>query len=230
VFYKLRFHQKSGGLLSKTGVFIALDTPLLFAKTLCGHYSNLEQAQQDPSKYARINIFFMPLPWEVLSAPGIYSEQSYDHDPWRPYRQGVHRLSRCNDVHIVENFGLEQPERVAGAGQHPELLLSIDACALIERCGCAMHFRCVGPGSYHGELEPGQNCLVPRDGKLTYLVSEVELNQKHWSSRDRGFDPLTDAPIWGSEHGLLHFVRIFSYADQLDERWLLSRAERVTSN
>ena len=83
-----------------------------------------------------------------------------------------------------------------------------------------MHFRCVEPGSYLGELEPGQNCLIPRDGKLTYLVSEVELNQERWSSRDRGFDPLTDAPIWGSEHGMLHFTRIQSFADQLDDSWL----------
>ena len=39
---------------------------LLFARTLCGHYSNREQAQNDPSKFAHINIFFMPLPWDVL--------------------------------------------------------------------------------------------------------------------------------------------------------------------
>jgi len=206
---------------------LTVDSPLLFAKTLCGHYSNLEQAQQDPSKFARINIFFMPLPWEVLRAPGIYSEQSYDHDPWRPYRQGVHRLSQCDDVHIVENFGLEQPERAAGAGLHPELLKTIDANSLIERCGCAMHFRCVGAGSYLGELEPGHQCLIPRDGKITYLVSEVELNQRHWSSRDRGFDPLTDTPVWGSEHGMLRFIRICSFADQLNEDWLQNITRRA---
>ena len=222
MFYRLHFRQKSGALVFKIGGVLVMDSSLLFAKTLCGHYSNLDQAQQDPSKFARINIFFMPLPWEVLRAPGIYSEQSYDHDPWRPYRQGVHRLSRCDDIHIVENFGLEQPERTAGAGLHPELLLTIDANALIERCGCAMHFRCVEPGSYLGELEPGQKCLIPRDGKLTYLVSEVELNQDRWSSRDRGFDPLTDAPIWGSEHGMLRFARISSFSDQLDESWVQS--------
>lgn len=220
MFYRLHFRQKSGALDSKIGAVLFVDSSLLFAKTLCGHYSNLDQAQQDPSKFARINIFFMPLPWEVLRAPGIYSEQSYDHDPWRPYRQGVHRLSQCDDVHVVENFGLEQPERAAGAGLHPELLLTIDANSLIQRCGCAMHFRCVGPGSYLGELEPGHNCLIPRDGRLTYLVSEVELNQERWSSRDRGFDPLTDAPIWGSEHGMLRFGRIRSFADQLDDSWL----------
>lgn len=199
-----------------------MDSPLLFAKTLCGHFSNRDQAQQNPSKFARINIFFMPLPWEVLNAPGLYSEQSYDHDPWRPYRQGVHRLTQGDGVHIVENFELEQPERTAGAGLHPELLGSIDENFLSKRCGCAMHFRCIEYGTYHGGLEPGKNCLVPREGQLTYLVSEVELSQEHWSSRDRGFDPRTDAPIWGSEHGMLHFTKIRSLADHLDEGWIKS--------
>ncbi len=109
---------------------------LLFARTLCGHYSNREQAQNDPSKFAHINIFFMPLPWDVLKGPGFYSEQSYDHDPWRPYRQGVHRLrAGDNGVHVVENFGMAQPERVAGAPQHPALLAAIQPDTLQARCG-----------------------------------------------------------------------------------------------
>ena len=54
---------------------------LLFAKTLAGHYSNLQQSQENPKDFAHINIFFRPLPWDVLKAPGFYSEQSYDHDP-----------------------------------------------------------------------------------------------------------------------------------------------------
>jgi len=199
---------------------LILDSPLLFAKTLCGHFSNRDQAQDNPAKFANINIFFLPLPWALFQAPGFYSEQSYEHDPWRPYRQGVHRLYQGNGKHIVENFGLHQPERVAGAGLHPELLNSIDANRLTKRCGCAMHFRYIGDGGYLGELEPGKNCLVPRDGQLTYLISEVELNQEHWISRDRGFDPDTDAPIWGSDHGMLRFRRIRSIADQLDESWL----------
>ena len=64
-----------------------------FAKTLAGVYDNIEQSQKDPKDFAHINIFFRPLPWDVLKAPGFYSEQSYDHDPWRPYRQGIHRLT-----------------------------------------------------------------------------------------------------------------------------------------
>ncbi|MGB1417393.1 MAG: chromophore lyase CpcT/CpeT [Synechococcus sp.] len=194
---------------------------LQFARTLCGHYSNREQAQGDPSKFAHINVFFLPLPWEVLQGPGFYSEQSYDHDPWRPYRQGVHRLRRGDQgLHIVENFGLVNPERVAGAPQHRSLLTAIQPDTLKPRCGCAMHFRSSGEGSYRGEVEPGKGCKVPRDGRLTYLVSEVDVTPTTWSSRDRGFDPETDAPVWGSEHGMLRFTRLASLADHLDDDWL----------
>ena len=83
-----------------------------------------------------------------------------------------------------------------------------------------MHFRWVGDYTYHGHVEPGNNCLVPRDGKMTYLVSEVEVGPDHWSSRDQGFDPDTHTPLWGSEHGILRFNRIRSLADHLDNTWL----------
>ena len=77
---------------------------LKFAKTLAGHYSNFEQSQDNPKDFAHINIFFRPLPWETLKGPGFYSEQSYDHDLWSPYRQGIHRLTQIEDVFVVENF------------------------------------------------------------------------------------------------------------------------------
>ena len=75
---------------------------LRFAKTLAGHYSNFEQSQDNPKDFAHINIYFRPLPWETLKGPGFYSEQSYDHDPWSPYRQGIHRLQHIQDIVVVE--------------------------------------------------------------------------------------------------------------------------------
>ena len=195
---------------------------LLFAKTLAGHYSNFEQAQKNPKDFAHINIFFHPLPWQLLKGPGFYSEQSYDHDPWKPYRQGIHRLKEHNGVFIVENFGFESPERLAGAGHQPQLLKSLKAETMTPRCGCAMHFREVNQGQYRGEVEPGEQCLVPRDGKITYLVSEVDVDDTSWVSRDRGFDPKTHAQCWGSEHGHLRFKRIAHLGKHLDEDWLKS--------
>ena len=83
-----------------------------------------------------------------------------------------------------------------------------------------MHFREIDAGHYLGEVEPGKKCLVPRDGRLTYLVSEVDVNATDWISRDRGFDPGTDEQLWGSEHGPLRFKRVQNLGDDLDHQWL----------
>ena len=135
-------------------------------------------------------------PWDVLKAPGFYSEQSYDHDPWRPYRQGIHRLLPAEaETFIVENYGFADPIRLAGAGQRPELLNSLKPESLKPRCGCGMHFREVESGRYLGEVEPGKNCMVPRDGRLTYLVSEVDVNDESLTfSRDQSMNALAIGP------------------------------------
>lgn len=197
-----------------------IENTLKFANLLAGHYSNTSQSQQDPDKFAHINIYFRPLPWAVFNGPGFYSEQSYDYDPWRPYRQGIHRLIPSTEIQIVENFGFDTPIRLAGGGFTPELLSIIRVERLKKRCGCAMHFSEISPGSYNGKLEPGQNCLVPRNGLLTYLVSEVKLDRERWISRDQGFNPVTNELVWGSENGLLQFERIASYGKEITADWL----------
>lgn len=196
---------------------------LKFARYLCGQFSNKKQAAKNPASFAHINIYFRPLPWEILEGPGFYSEQSYDHDPWRPYRQGIHRLVPSQDIQVVENFEYNEPMRVAGAGFKPELLKAIKKEKIKQRCGCSMIFKEDMMGCFTGELEPGKKCIVPRDGRSTYLVSEVYLSHDQWISRDRGFDQTTDGVAWGSEHGPLEFERVASFGVSLTSSWLLGK-------
>ena len=75
----------------------------------------------------------------------------------------------------------------------------------------------------NGQWVPGASTVAvtdPSDGRLTYLVSEIEFDEDHWVSRDRGFDPSTHTYLWGSENGPLHFSRSHRYGDHLDEAWL----------
>ena len=196
------------------------DKLLRFASTLAGIYDNHAQSQQNPKEFARINIIFRPLPWEIFEGPGFYSEQHYDYAPWEPYRQGIHCLKAKGDTYIVENYGFNNKERLAGAGRHPQLLNSLDSNSLTQRCGCAMHFKEGSTGHYTGSVEPGEKCFVPRDGRKTYLISEVEVDQNSWISRDRGFDPETKQAIWGSEHGFLKFKRIQNLSEIIDHNWI----------
>ncbi|WP_025782476.1 CpcT/CpeT family chromophore lyase, partial [Candidatus Synechococcus spongiarum] len=91
---------------------------------------------------------------------------------------------------------------------------------LTPRPGCAMEFRANGAGGFTGCVEPGCRCLIPRDGQLTYLVSEVEMDEERWISRDRGFDPRTHDQRWGSEHGALRFRRTGRYDQAVGPHWL----------
>jgi len=198
---------------------------LHFVQTLSGRFSNHQQAQAEPGKFSHINIFFRPLDWQIFSGPWFYSEQSYDYDPWRPYRQGIHHVSAHEDYILLLNFGLRNGMRCAGSGARPELLNNLTRNDIIARKGCAMVFRAKGDSTYSGEVEQGCRCLIPRNGELTYLVSEVELGEDHWISRDRGFDPKTHTYRWGSEHGPLCFTRLARYGTHLTTDWLCDESD-----
>ena len=198
---------------------------LKFAKIITGHFSNKKQALLNSRDFAHINIYFRPLKWHIFKGPGFYSEQSYSHDPWRPYRQGIHKLTHENGIFKLLNFGVTRAERLAGAGFEPSLLDELSPDQLIERAGCTMHFREISSGKYCGEVEPGRACLVPRDGKLTYLVSEVNVDLFSWVSKDQGFDPATNELCWGSEHGSLIFERISKINNELDANWISSNTK-----
>ena len=203
-----------------------MDSILEFAQTLAGIYDNFAQSQQNPKDFARINIIFRPLPWGIFDGPGFYSEQHYDYAPWSPYRQGVHKLiahKENSNTFIMENFGYAEPMRLAGAGRNPELLASLKKENLKARCGCAMHFKTKKNREYIGSVEPGKRCMIPRDGQLTYLVSEVEVTQESWTSRDRGYDPDTNKQIWGSEHGQLIFKKVEDIGETISNDWIIKK-------
>ena len=200
---------------------------LRFCRLLAGRFSNRDQAAADPVNFAHIHVGFHPLEAQGFGPGWYYSEQAYDYDLWSPYRQGVHRLVRERHLVRVENYGLGDPVAAAGASRDAGIRASITPDDIKPRHGCAMEFRAVADGTFSGQVEPGCRCLVPRDGALTYLVSEVELGEDHWISRDRGFDPETHQQRWGSEHGPLRFRRIDRYDEAIGDDWL---GPQVVSN
>ncbi len=180
---------------------------IIFVKTLCGKYSNQLQSYANPKLYAHINIYFRLLPWELFQGIGIYSEQSYNHSPWSPYRQAIHRLSFTNNIYTLENYKLINHERIAGGGFRLELLKGIEAKDLILREGCQMSFIKGGDGFYKGNLSKNKKCIINKCDKSTYLISKVVFGQDKFSSLDEGFDIHTDEKIWGSDNGKLEFYR-----------------------
>jgi CpeT protein len=190
---------------------------LTLAQWMAGDFSNRQQAFDNAKLFAHIHVFFRPLPWDFFEGIGFYSEQVYDYDLWSPYRQGVHRFVDRGDHIYIENYGLIEPMLYAGAAREPSILGTITTAALKPRCGCAMVFRRSGD-CFIGSVEPGRQCIIPKQGIDTYLVSEVEVTATTWNSLDRGFDPATEDVVWGSEHGPLQFTKAQSFADEVPLR------------
>jgi CpeT protein len=187
---------------------------LTLACWTAGDFSNEKQSFVNPQLYAHIHIFFRPLPFEFFSAIGFYSEQAYDYDLWTPYRQGVHRLVDLGDCIYIENYGLKDPVLYGGAARELDILRTITPECIERRYHCSMVFRREGE-MFRGSVEPGNKCLIPRNGHQTYLTSEVEITEHTWISLDQGMDIETNEQIWGSSAGPLRFEKRESFANEL---------------
>lgn len=191
---------------------------------MAGDFSNFKQSQAHPTDFAHIRIFFRPLPFDFfkpLGLPGgigFYSEQVYDYDLWQPYRQGLHRVIDREDGVYIENYGLKDGVPYAGSGHNRDILKTIPADIAIRRPGCSMIFkreRAESGDLFVGGVEPGNQCLIPRKGKRTYLVSRVELTDRSWVSLDQGMDVESGEHVWGSTEGALRFEKRESFASEL---------------
>ena len=184
------------------------------ARWMSGHFSNKKQAFENPKNYAHIRVFFRPLPFEFFEGIGLYSEQVYDYDLWRPYRQGVHRLVDQGDQIYIENYGLKNPLLYAGSARDLTILKTITPDCIERRYHCSMVFKREGD-RFHGCVEPGNRCLIEKKGCQTYLDSYVEITETTWVSLDRGLDVNTHEQVWGSDFGPLKFEKQESFAQEI---------------
>lgn len=184
------------------------------ARWMAGDFSNAKQAFDDPKNYAHIHVFFRPLPFEFFSGIGLYSEQVYDYDLWRPYRQGVHRLVDQGDQIYIENYSLRKAIFYAGAARDLNILRTITPDQIERRHHCSMVFKQEG-NLFRGGVEPGNLCLIEKNGCQTYLVSEVEVTETTWVSLDRGMDVSKHEQVWGSTSGPLRFEKRESFAHEV---------------
>jgi CpeT protein len=186
---------------------------LTLAQWMAGDFSNAKQALENSKDFAHIHILFRPLPFEFFSGIGLYSEQVYDYDLWRPYRQGVHRLVDQGDRIYIENYSLQNAMIYAGAAREVSILKSITPAIIKRRQHCSMVFRREG-NRFLGAVE-GNQCLIEKNGCQTYLDSYVELTETTWVSLDKGLDLNTHEQVWGSEFGPLRFEKRETFAHEV---------------
>ena len=121
----------------------------------------------------------------------------------------IHSLEISDENIFVKNYGFDNASRNwQGAGKDPDLLKHLNKKPLKNGVDVQCTFIENLKGNYIGKVEPGKNCLVPRDGKLTYLVSEVEVDQEiNGLVAIVALIQTHDEQIWGSEHGLLEIQK-----------------------
>jgi CpeT protein len=187
---------------------------ITLAQWMAGEFTNARQAAENPQSFAHIHIFFRPLPMAFFDGVGFYSEQVYDYDLWAPYRQGVHRLVSQGDSIYIENYALIDPVLYAGAARELSILKTITPNCITRRWNCSMVFKRQGD-RFFGQVE-GDQCLIPKDGHSTFLVSEVVLADNSWDSLDQGFDVTSRERIWGSAHGVLKFEKLHDFSSEIN--------------
>jgi hypothetical protein len=101
-----------------------------------------------------------------------------------------------------------------GASRNPSQLHQLNPADLEPMAGCDMIVTWTGQ-SFKGEVQPGKNCIIIRDGKETYLDNSFEVSEAGLISLDRGYDPTTNELVWGSIAGAFQFQRWASFADEV---------------
>lgn len=184
------------------------------ARWMAADFSNQQQAFDNPPLFAHIRVCMRPLPTETLGGLGFYIEQAYDFELNQPYRARGMKLSAQDDHILIENYTLKQAETFYGASRDLEQLAHLTTDHFERTPGCDMIVHWTGH-SFRGAVEPGKACMVTRNGKLTYLDSEFEIDADQFISWDRGRDPETHEHLWGALAGPFVFKRRASFANEV---------------
>ncbi|MEN9217583.1 MAG: chromophore lyase CpcT/CpeT [Gloeomargarita sp. DG_2_bins_126] len=185
------------------------------ARWLAADFSNQAQALENPPFFAHIRVCMRPLPWSLLQGQSLYVEQAYDYELHSPYRVRVLQLITVHDHIEIVNYLVQDEAEFYGASRDRERLNALTADRLVPLPGCNMIVTWDGQ-SFHGKVAPGKQCFVERRGKKTYLDSEFTINDQLFISLDRGRDPETDAQVWGAIAGPFQFVRVQSFAEEIN--------------
>lgn len=184
------------------------------ARWMAADFSNQQQAFDNPPLFAHIRVCMRPLPPATLDGLGFYIEQAYDFMINQPYRARGMKLSAQGDHILIENYTLKDAEAFQGASRDLEQLAKLTPDHFEKTPGCNLLVHWTGH-SFKGSVEPGNACMVTRNGKLTYLDSEFEIDADQFTSWDRGRDPETHEHVWGALAGPFEFKRRASFADEV---------------
>ena len=182
---------------------------------MAADFSNQPQAIENPPFFAHIQVCMRPLPKDFLPGVSLYLEQAYYFQLDQPYRARVLHFTPKDDHILLENYKLKAQENFYGAARDSSKLATLTPNDVERMDGCDMTVEWTG-NSFRGEVVPGKNCIVVRNGKTTYLDNKFIVTADHMTSYDRGCDPETDEHVWGSVAGPFEFDKVASYSHEVN--------------
>jgi CpeT protein len=165
-----------------------------FKEFLIGSFNNRIQAFSFPSQYSQISLKHV-----LLENGMIYGEQWYTVRKQPPYRQFVLNVTQDGDRIIVVGYRLKDKDKFLYFNNLNELTEE----EIEQNVGCNNIF-IKKEDIYYGRIE-GCNCIVPKNGKTSFLLTASELSKTKYRVIDRGYCPETKEMLWGSEHGMFEF-------------------------
>lgn len=193
------------------------DSPSLhtLATWLAGEFDNRAQAQEQPAWFVHLRLWYRPLPFRIGGNLALFAEQSNALYLDNPYRQRVAVLQElAPQQYQAQYFAFQQPDRVRGAGAHPDRLknLTLDAMELLPGCRLTIT---QSDGLYKAHPEPEDKCYFQYEGQQRQVILGFEVSRDRLWSFDRGVDPETGQGLWGALLGAYEFEKQRDFSAEL---------------
>mmetsp|Transcript_20188 Transcript_20188/g.39190 ORF Transcript_20188/g.39190 Transcript_20188/m.39190 type:complete len:222 (+) Transcript_20188:22-687(+) len=180
-----------------------------FASFIAGEWTNKKQATEFPNRWSHIQVCFQPMEFNFLNGYSFYVESAYEISLDEPYKTGIMCVEEKDGIIKTKNFSIIRPEDFWYGSYEPSLLKTLTKEKLISLpAGCNTEFEYDSEKEiFTGHTTAGKGCIIPRDGKSTYLDSTFILGENEYSSIDVGKDVENDKQIWGTTEGPFIFFK-----------------------
>jgi CpeT protein len=150
----------------------------LFCKYFEGYFDNQNQAFTRPHDFALILVNHKYIDVDTFK---VTQEYSYED---KPYRSNIVRVFEQDQKILLKNY-------------------KEDGLTYLDGCDTIFEFDGV---EFHGKNVCNE-CYIHKDGKDTYLMTEILLGNGYYRVIDKGFDVETHQHVWGSFNGFFEFDR-----------------------
>jgi len=187
------------------------------AKRLCAHWSNQQQAAENPPFWAHVRAFCRPLPSGLVDGIGVIYESYYDFDMSRPYLCRIIGLSDRNGTLLSLPYSIDNEDQVRGGSRDTSKLSGLKPEMFSpspEYCGSHFNYD-TKTKTWKGATCPGKKCQSTFKGLKSYLDGRYDVSEDSFVTWDTGRDAETGQILWGSVAGPFDFKKVEDFSSEV---------------